>query len=734
MRTIALALLVFNLLACHRADTPPSGQPRGGLAPATVTRPRSKKMTDDHAAGLAANPPGIRYEIRFADGKSRFVQGEPIRLELAFSSSLPGTYRLDGGLYDRIGRLSLDTYVLDPDDAVDPLADYFEHGLGGMGGLRNMPVLGDEPSIMVFELNEWKRFDHPGHYWLYVQSARIEKDGQGRSEAPVVTSNMLELDIEAASPDVSTRAFAGAVARLDQGKTEEDRRKGARALRFLGTEAAAMEMIRRFGRGPFEYELQFGLIGSPHRAAIVKSMEARLDEDAPATLAFVRTLALLRDKLDHPGSVDRDRRRAVTNASLIRLAGALGKKSPANRAVCVSTLLELGWENEKEQPAYLASALAAVPGIFRDLPPELQSRLVEHRWRKIKGPAMLPVFRAVYDDPATSPDLRESVLHRLLELDPADARARILAHLRTGSPPLGVLASRTLAALPDTTLPELDAPLADRLEKSVTDLEVEMLARYATASPLKRIQALYTRHASTWATTIEGHFLGYFLRVDPAFGARAAKAVLEGKRPGAGRALAIAAKGTMTPALEALLILALDAADVDTVVDAAEALRKHGTASAEAALWKRLTRFHAEWKDRGAELRYSVIDSSRNMGPRRIETALWNAIAMGRRWLTDKASFAKLGSLVVSESEKEQVANRALAWTGKIRLDVTRTDGGEVRSAVAQYDFDSLAALEAKLSQFPRGTAFTWHSWAEEPGDFARIKGVVEKRGMTLER
>jgi hypothetical protein len=53
---------------------------------------------------------------------------------------------------------------------------------------------------------------------------------------------------------------------------------------------------------------------------------------------------------------------------------------------------------------------------------------------------------------------------------------------------------------------------------------------------------------------------------------------------------------------------------------------------------------------------------------------------------------------------------------------------------VAQYDFASLAALEAKLSQLPRGTAFAWHSWSEEPTDFARIDAVVKKLGMTLER
>src|SRR5262249_50694499 len=157
--------------------------------------------------------------------------------------------------------------------------------------------------------------------------------------------------------------------------------------------------------------------------------------------------------LDHPGPHSYEERLARTDPYAARLAASLPKRSPRSRAVSVATLLEIGWARNGPPPPYVDAALAMVPGVLRDLPIELQSLLVANRWRKIKGPTMTPALRDLYDDPRTTPDMRTAALSRLSELDPAWARARILAHLRSGAPPLGVLASATLGALPERTLP-----------------------------------------------------------------------------------------------------------------------------------------------------------------------------------------------------------------------------------------------------------------------------------------
>src|SRR5438552_6820896 len=67
-----------------------------------------------HSEALSKNPKGISFILRLRDGKTQFKPGEIIGIELGFASSLPKTYQLDGATYDRRGRLSVDTFHLDP--------------------------------------------------------------------------------------------------------------------------------------------------------------------------------------------------------------------------------------------------------------------------------------------------------------------------------------------------------------------------------------------------------------------------------------------------------------------------------------------------------------------------------------------------------------------------------------------------------------------------------------------
>jgi hypothetical protein len=282
-------------------------------------------------------------------------------------------------------------------------------------------------------------------------------------------------------------------------------------------------------------------------------------------------------------------------------------------------------------------------------------------------------------------------------------------------------------------VPELDAPLAERLERRVDEETLAMIARYATAAPLARVRAIYERRTE-WGASSSGLFLGYFLRVDPPFGASAARALYAAAARDVGRALSTAAEQTMTPELEALLIDALSAPSADTLAAAARALSAHGSRAAEAALWLRLERFHAEWQGRPDDLRYSFRDPNRGRDAAHIESALAYAIATASAWLCDEAAYLRLQSLVVGAHMKEQMGHGAAGIARRVRLEVSHTESGEVRAKVAQYDLSSVEALEAKLAQFPRGTAFLWHSWDEGPGDFEGVHRALEALGMTLAR
>jgi hypothetical protein len=209
-------------------------------------------------------------------------------------------------------------------------------------------------------------------------------------------------------------------------------------------------------------------------------------------------------------------------------------------------------------------------------------------------------------------------------------------------------------------------------------------------------------------------------------------AALAGKGSDAIQSLVIAADVRTTPELEELLVAKLDDPSDDTAGAAARALSKHGSAAVAApALWKRLERFHTAWKDRAAELRYSFLNNSdSSLQARSLETALRRAIPTAWGWHCDAACFRRLSSLLVSAEEKAELDAHIIA--NPITLSVGRLSVDQLVVRVAQYNLDSLAALEAKLAQFPRGTAFVVRGWDASSADLARVKRLIERRGMSV--
>lgn len=191
----------------------------------------------------ANNPDGLSFTIRLKNNQTKFHHGEAITLELSFASSKPQKFRFDAATYDRSGRLDLDRFVVDRrDEVVDPLYDYFnsEFMLWMAGGLRGIPDLTDKPYVITAELNEWLRFDKPGPYRLYVVSHRIKSDA---GHHPVF-SNVVEFEILPRDNKWANQKLNESISALS--KRSAERRAACRALRFLGTTAAATRCANDF--------------------------------------------------------------------------------------------------------------------------------------------------------------------------------------------------------------------------------------------------------------------------------------------------------------------------------------------------------------------------------------------------------------------------------------------------------------------------------------------------------
>ncbi|HEU0178944.1 MAG TPA: hypothetical protein VFV58_32160 [Blastocatellia bacterium] len=747
-----------------------------------------------HREAMRKNPEGVSFTLRIEEDKSQFKPGEVIRVEFSFTSDLPDTYDLDVATYNRGGGLQPDKYFLDrKNGAVDPLRD---HQMGTGDGLSPAPpLLSEKPRKMTFDLNEWFRFDQPGRFRLYVTAPRILKKGDRMYvNGADVTSNIVEFEMLPRDDEWAEQELQAITRLLDSSDQKMDRRPVCRRLRFLNTEAAASEMISRFEeprKSPLDvcgYEYLMGLIGSAHRAFIVKEMERRLEApDQIVSGGYLHTLsdlaAFLQRKEPLPPLTERpnDERQAkaadeawrkqwdlsqeLQAQYTERLMSALSRKQGKARAIAVHTLLETLWNNNSQsvQPSLIDPTQPRRPNpeiikklapeiieSFDDLPVNTQTYLLSHRWKQLAGPTMLPVIRRILNNkPANDrsyeiKDLRGMALRRLYELAPDEGRRLIIEELRRPSPGIGWT---TLKLLPDETIPELEETLVENLKKALSgggdaDMLSQLIERYATPSVAPQVRDVYGDKGGKWACSIQSALLAYFLRVDEPMGLELVKQAIAARGPEYSHCYATllpdVAKLRMTPELEDLAIERLDDPDPEVVTNAASMLGQYGSTAAEKPLWTRLEKWLQEWKGRAEELPKNFDSSNPNSWSKQVGQALRQALSQSPAWLIDREELERLRQSCLDKDESQQFNYQAGDLSGEIRITFQPGDDGWGNAQVAHYQCNSLSALKMKLSQFPKNTTFTWTSYGQDQSAaeqvFSDVKTFLEEKGIKLEK
>ena len=107
-------------------------------------------------------------------------------------------------------------------------------------------------------------------------------------------STPVEVTITTAEDAWAAEQLKAAIAALDSATQSGEGR--CHAMRHLGTAAAALELAARYVslNDQYGFDVTAGLIGSPHRAAIVAALETQIDAGAPIAGRFVEDLSFLR--------------------------------------------------------------------------------------------------------------------------------------------------------------------------------------------------------------------------------------------------------------------------------------------------------------------------------------------------------------------------------------------------------------------------------------------------------
>jgi hypothetical protein len=696
-------------------------------------------------AAPAGAPVPVTFTLRLADGRARFHPGEIIPIELVFTSSIPDRFILDSATYDRSGRLTIDVFRVEPIDRVsDPLLDYFASAGGFIGGgLRGNPVLGEKPTIVKLELNEWFRFDQPGTFRLSARSRRVTDESGGVRSGLVVESNAVTFEILPPDADWAAATTSSAVRLLDTSAPDVDRRQGCRILRFLATDASVDEMIARYDddRSSCRFDFMAGLFTAPNRERVVRQMEAALKRpDLAISESFLQTLAVLalyvshpdyrpiqtadnKGRLPHPGELAQ--RRALVDEEIARYRAvvltALPDKAGSARAITLADQLA-ATRRTGVSPESDDAIRHELTASFLDLPLDRQLQLLQYSWSRLAHPELVPVLRQlVANGPAVNQPFGDIALRRLYQLAPDEGRSTILREI--AAPRRGATL-RTLGSLPDRELPQLDDRLASNVESASGfedfSIRAELLQRYATAAVAPRVLASVRSKLNTLACSPKAALLAYFLRVDGTLGAELLKAALaQRERTGCYESLLRdVAKLHMAPELEAVAIAHLQDPAPRVAANAADMLGRYGSPAAVAPLRAAFERSHAE-RDESA-----------------LEYRLFDALAAGRGWLTDRREVQTLRGSCVSENCRAH-ADGLLDRIASGRIDVTVFDGDDASVQIAQYQFESLVDLERKLAQYPAGARFQLRVFAPSPtvekSVIERIRATARARGITIE-
>jgi hypothetical protein len=697
------------------------------------------QQSPDPWSGLRAkNPPGIEVLLRLLQEGS-YRQGELIRAEVTDPGpDVPPPQPMPPEIWSSYG------FLFDPAGNCGTLASpCFPSAPMGGGMMMNGDFSGLMPRSPVISLNAWLPAMWPGRYRVAALARKQVRSAGGpygyADPAQYAVSNTVELEIVAASPAWIAQTIAASVATLKgpeptRSEGYEARRAAAARLRFLDTPAAwraSLELL------PVEEgTLLQGLLFSRQPARVCELMQSGIAAPGQAVSSYY---------LDHLGRICAtahlgppaaeqtqywkqwgDYRESVMDKAGAALAASVPSKLGEAKAVAFQTLME---RVQQAQPR--AEWVPALQSEFIKSYPTLEARwqrqLLSFYASALRSRDLIPLLESVLDGwkPGDYYEAPHAALASLYEIDPARAQARIVAELKKDRTWLD---APQLALLPPDaahiTDDELIAALAGAQRPGGWNRQLSMtaLAKYATPGALPRVTAIYEAQHEP----CQPELMAYFVRVDPEYADRVFHSHPWDMQAEPPRCTAMYFDRTpriaMGPVLEKYMTAYLMHRTVNIKKTAAQSLGRFGSPAALPPLWDTFRYFHDYWKGKAAEL-------ERNGEGVGLEMELRKAIARGRHWLATETDLRTIESLCVSERCVQETRQDLSAWQKPLRLELR----GPANATVAQYyEFESLADIEEKLGQFPKGTQFvlTAATGAEEAA--AEIRRFAGARGLTI--
>jgi hypothetical protein len=622
------------------------------------------------ASGTAAfgqnAPSDVHAKLSLADAKTTFRIGVPIVLILEFTADRDG-YVADV-TRDKC-ETRTDEVSVSPDSGV---SHWLRDSLGG--GYRDYfstAKLSGSPARIQFELNDSIRFDKPGRYSVRFTTNRIRPTSTGDYQPAIpLTTNEVSFDVEPMSAADEQREVTRLSDSIDSARDWQTQDKFARELSFLTGDPSAREKVRRFfsaeGVIPGNYfgEIYNGLFIAHNRALVLQLLEAAMrDPNTPVTSGLLGVITHLRFLQQSDGLVKQPvvsalqdpngdpRSREIQEAYVSELAAGLAKRTGKSQITTAITVLMHLPKDSQAAGALLSEARRIVLQQFDNLTPFDHEYLLEQYWDKLRDPSLVPSLKKIL----TGTDkwakaIHKSVLKRLIELAPDEARPYVIAEI---SDPQSFVDPVILGSLPDQTIREVDSILLNQLSALArvggvrNDMFIKQKAalavRYATNSIYPDLMLVYKDNVARLTISSRADLLAYLAKQNEQEVLPLIEEALNGVPPEQEfNFLPELAHLYFSGGIDAVLRKRLDSDEPEAVRTAAYLISLYGPASDEKVIEARLDRWLKEWGNRRIELQN---DAPQGM----VQTELIIALTRAKAWKASPERMKQLQQSCLTE-------------------------------------------------------------------------------------
>jgi len=574
------------------------------------------------------NPPAdVHVHLTLADNKTTYRLGETIKLILEFTADSEG-YQTDT-IPDRNEPTS-DSLSISPDSGV---FRWLEQINGNRMGRDVMSYvrLSTTPTRVELLVNDSLRIERPGRYSAQVTTRRVSPASKSRGDFPpsiVMTTNEVSFDVQPMSSEDEAKEVKRLSDQLDATHDVRAEEEITRQLSFLTGDESSREKVRRFlnseGRsGNYGAHIYYGLFIARNRGLVLQLLETAMrDPNTPVTQSLLGVMTSLRFHQQTAGLPAKPpvatselspysdpRVIEIQDAYVAELAAGLGKRTGKSQTTTAMTILMHLPKNPQAAGALLSEARRIVVQQFDTLTPFDHEYLLEQYWEQLRDPSLIPSLKKLL----TSTDrwaqgIHKSVLKRLIELAPDEARPYVIAEIRN---PQSLVDPEIVGRLPDQTLPEVDAILLNQLRTLagvggvVNDIFIKQKAalavRFATNSIYPDLMMLYRDNVTRLTVSSRADLLAYLAKQNEPEALPLIEEALNSVPPEQEfNFLPELTRLYFSEGIDALLRKRLESDAPQVASTTAYLISLHGPESDQKVLEARLERWRKEWADRVA--------------------------------------------------------------------------------------------------------------------------------------